>query len=260
MTRSTSTAALVLAALGSLSGCIDPAASAEQRELLAAEAARPPEHVAFVFDRSQSIQGHQLMQARDLMRDRIRSLGHGDRITALELLQRSIEEVPKRWSQTVPERERADLVLPGDSVARDRFLRDAVDYLSAFADTTGRDRITGTDILSTLHDVAEEFRVRPDSRKTLYLFSDMLQSTAEIEMEGQRRMPAGDWVTTAVEKGILPDLSGVCVVVVGGRVDNDAGQRVKEFWKRYFQATGATLRDENYSYRPVRLPGAETCA
>lgn len=251
--------ALVALASSSAAACIDPAATAEQQALLAAEAKRAPEHVAFVFDRSGSIQGHQLSHAHTLLRDRVRSLGHGDRITAMELLQRSLEEVPRRWSQSVPERERSDLVLPSDSIARDRFVRDAVDYLAAFADSAGREQITGTDILSTMHDIAEEFRVRADTHKTLFIFSDMLQSTSDMEMEDQRRMPSADWVPRAVARGVLPDLSGVCIVVVGARVDTDAGQRVKQFWKLYFEATGATLRDENYSYRPVRLPGAEAC-
>ena len=248
------TALLALAA----GGCIDPSASPQQRELLAAEAVRTPEHVAFVFDRSASIQEPQILNAYELMRARIGTLTHTDRITAMELLQRSIVEVPTRWSEDVPRRERSDLVLASDSVAVDRFLRDATAYLRAFADPTGRDEIMGTDILSTLHDLAEEFRVRNDTRKTLYLFSDMLQSTDVIEMEGGS-VPSANWIAGAAREGIVPDLTGVCIVVVGARVDTRAGQRVKTFWKNYFEATGATLLDANYSYRPVQLPGADAC-
>ncbi len=240
-------------------GCIDPSATAQQRELLAAEATRALEHVAFVFDRSASIQEPQILQAYDLMRKRIRGLTHNDRITAMELLQLSIEEVPTRWSEDVPDRERSDLVLASDSIAVDRFLRDATAYLKAFANPAGREEIMGTDILSTLYDVAEEFRVRPRANKTLYLFSDMLQSTPAIEMEGSRNMPGPEWVAKAADEGTLPNLNGVCVVVAGGRIDNRAGQSVKRFWQEYFAATGATLLDENYAYRPVQLPGSGAC-
>jgi hypothetical protein len=31
-------------------------------------------------------------------------------------------------------------------------------------------------------------------------------------------------------------------------------QVVKDFWQKYFEVTGATLRDENYNYRPVSIP------
>ena len=239
-------------------GCIDPSASPQQRELLAAEAVRIPEHVAFVFDRSASIQEPQIAKAYELMRARIATLTHADRITAMELLQRSIEEVPTRWSEDVPRRERSDLMLASDSVAVDRFLRDATAYLRSFADPKGRDQIMGTDILSTLHDLSEEFRARDNTSKTLYLFSDMLQSTSTIEMEGGT-VPSANWIASAADEGIIPDLTGVCVVVVGARVDTRAGQRVKAFWKNYFDAAGATLLDANYSYRPVRLPGAGAC-
>jgi len=51
----------------------------------------------------------------------------------------------------------------------------------------------------------------------------------------------------------------VCIVVVGARTDTADGQRVKGFWKDYFDATGAILLDRNYSLRPVRLP-EDACA
>ena len=82
----------------------------------------------------------------------------------------------------------------------------------------------------------------------------MLQSGSEIEMEGLRRMPGDDWIESRKTSGRLPDLSGVCVVVIGGRIDTETGQRVKGFWSEYFKATGANLYDHNYSLRPVTLP------
>ena len=43
--------------------------------------------------------------ARQLTNNRIRKLDHGDRIAAHQLLQLSLEEPPRRWSETVPQRE-----------------------------------------------------------------------------------------------------------------------------------------------------------
>jgi hypothetical protein len=243
----------------STSGCTESAQAARNRDILAEEATRAPEHLIFVYDRSASISGSQLDGAHELMRQRVRALGHGDHIGAIEVLQRSIEEVPRRWSQAVPPREQPDMVLAADSISRARFIRDAVDYLATFADSTDRGGIMGTDLLSTFHDVAAEFQANPDAQRTLYVFSDMLQSTPEIEMEGARRMPPAHWVLQQASQGTLPDLTGVCVVVVGGRIDNGLGQRVKAFWKTYFDATGATLYDRNYAFRPVKLPGSDAC-
>ncbi len=234
-----------------ISGCRGAVAEDAERR---AAAAPPQELVVFVYDRSTSIPDHTLSLARELTNGRIDQLHHGDRIAALQVLQLSLAEPPQRWSQMVPEREWEDQEIARDSVQRARFLRDAQDYLASYSDTTGRSGIMGTDLLSTLHDVGEELRAFSDHESTLYIFSDMLQSTPAIEMEGLRRMPSEHWVKERYAKGMLPDLEGLCVVVVGARVDTNAGQRIKRFWTEYFDVTGATLLERSYTLRPVVLP------
>jgi len=210
--------------------------------------------VLFVYDRSTSIPDHTLELAQRLTDERVMALHHGDRVGGMQLLQLSLAEAPERWTQDVPQRTVKDFDIARDSVTRVRFLRDATVLLGRLSDPKGREAIDGTDILSTLHDVAAELRAYPDHEATLYLFSDMLQSNRQIDMENLRRMPPKNWVAEASSGGRLPDLSGLCVVVVGARVDTEPSQRVKAFWKEYFQATGATLLDQNYMLRPVRLP------
>lgn len=258
MRRSPATAsgplpAFTLALLLGSAGCTGEAATSETNAV-----EEPPELVIFVYDRSTSIPDHQLELARQLTLGHLETLEHGDRIAAMQLLQLSLAEPPERWSQRIPEREVEDFEVSRDSIARVRFLRDVAVLLQRMSDPAGRSDINGTDILSTMHDVAEELRPYRDYEATLYLFSDMLQSNREIEMEGLRRMPPGDWVETARAHGRLPDLSGLCVVVVGARVDTPAGQRIKAFWHEYFEATGARLEDRNYMLRPVQLP-VEPC-
>lgn len=218
------------------------------------EDAEPKELVVFVYDRSTSLPDHTLEMARQLTRERLDKLGHGDRIAAVQVLQLSLAEPPRRWSQQVPEREYTGAAIRADSASRARFLENVKIYLEPFSDPDDRNDITGTDLLSTMHDVAEELRPYRDRRATLYLFSDMLQSTREMEMERLQRMPPGNWVSDMKSRERLPELSGLCVVVVGARVDTEAGQKVKAFWEEYFEATGATLLDENYMLRPVELP------
>lgn len=213
-----------------------------------------PQLVVFVYDRSTSISHHQLELARQLTNDRIRKLDHGDRIAAHQLLQLSLEEPPQRWSETVPQRQFTEQAMMRDSVTRARFLRDAQDYLIAFTDTTGRGNIDGTDILSTLHDVSADLRAAPGRMATLYVFSDMLQSNRSIDMEGLRKMPPSNWIEREKANGTLPDLAGLCVYVVGARVDTQQSQRVKNFWEEYFEATGAIFEARNYTLRPVELP------
>ncbi len=220
------------------------------------EVSGPRELALFVFDRSTSIEDYQLELAQQLSNSRISTLRHGDRVAAFQVLQLSLAEPPRRWSQAVPVRAFDNMEVARDSITLARFLRDAKDYLKPFSQPAERDNITGTDLLSTLHDVGEEIRAHPEHAPTLYLFSDMLQSNRMIDMEGLRRMPRDGWPKTAAANGMLPDLRGLCVVVVGARVDTEASQRVKKFWIDYFGATGGTLSDENYQHRPVALPSA----
>lgn len=225
----------------------------------ARENSPPPEKVIFVYDRSGSMPNYQLDLARELTDQRVGELDHGDRIVSMELLEASLAEPPERWTQRVPLREYPDERVSSDSMARQRFLRDARDYMRSFTDTVDRETISGTDVLSTLHDVAAELRAHPDHRTTLYLFSDMLQANQELNFERPGTRPPEDWVDSAAKKGTLPDLEGLCVMVVGARVDTDAGQAVRSFWERYFDVTGAQLRSRNYALRPVKLP-VDPCA
>jgi len=214
----------------------------------------PRQIALFVFDRSTSIEDYQLDLSRQLTNDRISALRHGDHIAAFQVLQLSLAEAPRRWSQAVPKREFVDREIARDSITLARFLRDAKDYLRPYSQPADRVNITGTDLLSTLHDVGEEIRAHPEHAPTLYLFSDMLQSNRMIDMEGLRRMPRNGWAEAAAASGMLPDLRGLCVVVVGARIDTESAQRVQKFWIDYFEVTGATLNGENYMHRPVSMP------
>jgi hypothetical protein len=222
------------------------------------EADREPRQVVFVYDRSTSITADELAMYQRLTAQKLQELTHGDRVAAIELLQLSLDESPMRWAQRVPEREFQNRAMRADSVSRARFLTDARDYLRRFTDPEGRENFLGTDILSTLFDVAEEIRAFPAHQATVILFSDMLQATQDMNMEGLIRMPPPNWIAERASQGRLPDFSGACIVVVGARTDTQAGQTVKAFWEEYFAATNGRLSDRNYSYRPVQLP-ADPC-
>lgn len=215
---------------------------------------RDPELLILVYDRSTSVTDAELQHYEEATRARLDDLVHGDRIVALQILELSLDEDPIRWAQDVPPREFRERVMARDSVARARFIQDARDYLTRFTDPDDRDDFLGTDVLSTLHLVGAEVAAFPGHRATLILFSDMLQANAVMNMEGLVRMPPAGWIQQQARTGTLPDLTGVCVVVVGARTDTPASQRVRSFWDEYFQETGATLLPRNYQYRAVRIP------
>lgn len=238
------------ALLGLGAGACDGSAGADDGR----PEAEPHDLVVFVYDRSASITDFQLERARELTDERLTALDFSDRIAALEVLRRSLSESPRRWSQKVPDRQYTGAAVRRDSISRARFVTDAQDYLVRYSDATERGDIQYTDILATLHDIASEIKAYPDHRPIVYLFSDMLQSDGQIVMEQGQRMPPADWVETRRRQSRLPDLEGVCIMVVGARTDTRLGQDVKEFWDGYFEATGARFMNRNYTYRPVRLP------
>jgi hypothetical protein len=156
---------MAVAALVVFAGCGTPEVSSAGGEAGTEITRMPPELVVFAYDRSTSISGGQLEIARQLTNDRIRKLDHNDRIAAHQLLQLSLEEAPLRWTQSVPPREFQRQAMSRDSISRARFLRDAQDYLVVFTDSASRGEINGTDILSTLHDVAADIRAAGDTRR-----------------------------------------------------------------------------------------------
>lgn len=251
---------LVLSLLLGAGGCSggqdtdqDPGAAAEAADTGTAgttAGAPEPELVIFVFDRSASVPDFTLTLARDLTERRLAELAHGDRIAAVQVLQRSRDEPPRRWSQDIPARGGES---PRDSAMRADFLRDARLFLADFTDTTEPREILETDLLSTFHDVTEELWTFEGRRATAYLFSDMLQSNPRMNME-EGSVPSEEWVRDAASGAALPELAGLCVVVIGAGSDTERGRAVREFWEAYFRAAGATLRAENYLLRPPRLP------
>ena len=237
--------------LAGASGCRDLAEPGQASGAPAAPVVH--DQLVFVYDRSASIQDHELEHARELTRERLRALDHGDRVVAIELLEQEIAEEPVRWATQIPEREFVDQLVPRDSVAKARFIQDIQDYITRFSEPADRANIGGTDILSTMHLVEAEIQAQPNHRTTLVLFSDMLQANRVMNLEGLVRMPDENWVQDQAARGTLPNLGGLCVVLAGPREDQPMYQVVKDFWQQYFEATGATLLDQNYSYRPVSI-------
>jgi hypothetical protein len=105
-----------------------------------------------------------------------------------------------------------------------------------------------TDILGALRLAGEIFAQRPDAgRKMLVIFSDMRQSTRDLNLESLKTVPP----FVAGRFGALPDLRNVQVHILG--VDG-AGKSdfywhtLKDFWAGYFHDSGADSR----SYSPLR--------
>lgn len=102
-----------------------------------------------------------------------------------------------------------------------------------------------TDIIGALLAANQLLEQSPNtSRKTLMVFSDMRQNTADLDLESLRSVPS---FATYEARSKLPvaELRGVSIYVVGA---DNAGksitywQTLKEFWTEYFRRAGANLR------------------
>jgi hypothetical protein len=101
-----------------------------------------------------------------------------------------------------------------------------------------------TDILGAMQLASQIFAQQPDAnRETLVIFSDMRQSTQELNLESLRIAPS--FSDVAKRCGVLPELRNVHVYVLGA--DGAAKSSVyweslQSFWEAYFHNSGAVFK------------------
>jgi hypothetical protein len=102
-----------------------------------------------------------------------------------------------------------------------------------------------TDILGALQLANDIFALDPETeRRILVIFSDMRQSTQDLDLETPAVAPSFD--TASKHCGIVPRLKGVQAYVLGvdGAGKSSAyWQSLKGFWTDYFRNVGAVLMD-----------------
>ena len=108
----------------------------------------------------------------------------------------------------------------------------------------------GTDIHDGLLLAARVFDAYPEAGpRSLLLLSDMVERSSRLNVT---RASSGD--------GLLPDLGGVSVYVVGAGVVSDAEMpadrslAIESFWRTYFARAGADLPTGRYGAALVRFP------
>jgi predicted amidohydrolase len=107
-------------------------------------------------------------------------------------------------------------------------------------------KIENTDVFGTIRRAADYAKAAHDRRPTLILLSDMENSTAEMRMERSDGIPSSQWIAVRRSANRLPEMQGVCVVVAGAASETQRAAAIREFWVRYFAASGTTLATTNY--------------
>lgn len=119
-----------------------------------------------------------------------------------------------------------------------------------------------TDIFSSLL-MAQKLFNQESRRKVLILMSDMIVDYPpyrfdKISWSAEKKE---EILSELQAKGLIPDLSGVCVYVSGVSAGSAqlAGE-ISDFWQSYFERTHADLDPSRYAHVLLHWPPSEDCA
>jgi hypothetical protein len=185
-----------------------------------------------------------LAENKKVLRGIVRELQAGDEIVLLRMEEEGLES--GNWSQRKLPKPRT----PGKPTATERRILDGTrDDIERFVQKEftrlSSAKTLHTDIFSTLFKVADF--IRDDARPTaLVLLSDMIHDSQGRSFERLAQVPSPEWIARQREKGLVPDLRGVCVTAVGPDASTAKGVRIRAFWENYFRTAGADLSGERY--------------
>ena len=119
-----------------------------------------------------------------------------------------------------------------------------------------------TDIFSSLLMAEKLFEDEP-TRKVLILMSDMIVDYPPYRFDkiAWTLEKNKELLRELVEKGMMPDLSGVCVYVSGASAGTAelAGQ-ISAFWHAFFALSNANLDSSRYAHVLLHWPPPEACS
>ncbi len=119
-----------------------------------------------------------------------------------------------------------------------------------------------TDILSSLL-IAEKLFHNQPRHKVLVLMSDMIADYPPYRFDRIAWSPTTNQkiLSELDEKGLIPDLSGVCVYVSGASARSaELAARIGQFWQEYFRRTKADMDPSRYAHVLLHWPPSESCA
>jgi hypothetical protein len=119
----------------------------------------------------------------------------------------------------------------------------------------------GTDIHGALLLAGRVFAAYPEARsRSLVVFSDMIERTDRLNVVRLAEDEQAASLEAMAADGLLADLEGVTVYVVGAGVQAgtdlpaDRIRSIERFWHAYFARAGAELAEERYGPTLLRFP------
>ena len=119
-----------------------------------------------------------------------------------------------------------------------------------------------TDILSSLL-IAEKLFHNQPRHKVLILMSDMIVDYPPYRFDRIAWSPSANQkiLSELDEKGLIPDLSGVCVYVSGISARSaQLAAHIGQFWQEYFRRTKADMDPSRYAHVLLHWPPSKSCA
>ena len=205
-----------------------------------------PAHQYIVgIDLSASRTPTQLADGRRLLEGLVSTLAPGDRLVLIQTYQQQRDDAV-RWETELPRVREPGHPTGGERRRIEQARTAALAVVPAFFDASKSASIQSTDILQTLFRAADYAKARPRDSTVVLLLSDMLNSTAEMDMERSGGIPGSAWIATRQAAGLLPDLRGVCVFAAGADVETRRGAAARAFWMEYVRAAGGRMPESAY--------------
>jgi len=205
-----------------------------------------PAHQYIVgIDISGSRTSAQLQEERQVVDGLVARMTAGDRIILVETYRAGIDSAGQ-WQDSIPAPREPGVITGRDKRNIEQFRTVASAMAATFFDADASRKVMTTDLFHTLSRAADYAKAANGRRTTVVLLSDMLQSTSDVDFERPGGIPTAQWTDGLKAEGRLPDLRNVCVYVIGPDPSTRTGAKVRDFWRHWFEATGATFRPENY--------------
>ena len=187
----------------------------------------------------------ELDESKQLLDALIGRLTAGDHLTLIEVYQGG-REPARQWSGNIRAPRDPGKLTGSDKRRVEDFQNIARMQSAILFDSARAKEIQSTDIVGTLYRAADYAKASRNRGTTLLLLSDMINESADMRMVNQGDIPRDTWIQRLAAAKRIPQLNGVCVVVVGADVSSARGAAIRDFWDKYFQAAGTRVETDNY--------------
>jgi hypothetical protein len=181
------------------------------------------------------LQGH-----AELAATLVTQLSYGDRLVVLQVRDKGVSAADRGRSLTAPPARNGRKIMSSDRRKLQAFHKTAVQMTREVVDPAKSKALQNTDLLATLQIAGQYVQDKGTRRPVIVIMSDMLQTVGGVNFE-KSAPPGPDWIAAQQASGLIPNLRGACVIVVGADVTTPRALQIRRFWEGYFRAANARV-------------------